>query len=369
MRTTLIRAFREQRVGKAETETIILKEVATLLEKVKEKDGKPFDINQPIHISIANVICSISFGCRYSHDDVYISKLVSLIDDFLVNPNVIGPLTFLPFLKYIPFDPFQWSKLRRMSDELREHCRSILTNHRESYNPGQIRDVVDRLIDKQNTENDTSESSFTDDKLIQSLFELFMGGTDTTSTAMRWFILFVIKNPDVQHRMRKEIKENVGEGSLVTWQDKQCLRFCEAVILETLRMGNIAPFSIPHTVSQDFILSDYVIPKDAILFPSIDSVNFDPEKFEDVRRFNPDRFVDENGELRRTNYLMPFSTGRRACIGESLARMELFLFATNLVNTFELLAEQDGLEPSMEYNLGLVHGPKPYKLRAVHFNH
>jgi cytochrome P450 family 2 subfamily U polypeptide 1 len=139
--------------------------------------------------------------------------------------------------------------------------------------------------------------------------EFFVAGMETTSTAIRWGILFLIHNPDVQDRMRKEIDSVITSGRLPTLEDKPELPFCEAVCSEILRLGNVAPTTAPHAVKHDVELNGYVIPKSATLYIDLYSVNMDPESFSDPFSFKPDRFIDKNGKLFATDKIGSFSMG------------------------------------------------------------
>lgn len=77
---------------------------------------------------------------------------------------------------------------------------------------------------------------------------------------------------------------------------------------------------------------------DQIMF-SIDSVHHDPEVFENPQEFRPERFIDENGRLMNTEKLSTFSIGKRACPGESLAVLEVFLYFTTLLQNFTIEAD------------------------------
>ena len=122
----------------------------------------------------------------------------------------------------------------------------------------------------------------------------------------------MIQNPNVQQRMRDEIKGVVGSERRVSYNDRSSLPFCEAVIHETLRLGNVVPYALPHLAADDVVFKDFTIPKGAIIMPCLDSVNNDPEIFELADSFDPSRFLDgKDNVVYGTNRSMPFSTGKK----------------------------------------------------------
>jgi cytochrome P450 len=65
----------------------------------------------------------------------------------------------------------------------------------------------------------------------------------------------------------------------------------------------------------------------------------DPAYWIEPDKFDPKRFLDEQtGQFKREKNpaMMPFGAGKRACIGESIARSQLFLIFTSLMQKFEL---------------------------------
>ena len=146
--------------------------------------------------------------------------------------------------------------------------------------------------------------------MLKIIGELFVAGTETTSTALRWFSLFMIRHPDVQDKMRKEINDVIGTSRFPSLEDKPNLPYCEAVIHETLRVGAIAPISVPHGLTNDFEYKGFTIPKEALLIPNLYSVYFDGTIFPDPHTFKPERFLNEEGNLQNIEKVLAFSLGK-----------------------------------------------------------
>ena len=87
----------------------------------------------------------------------------------------------------------------------------------------------------------------------------------------------------------------------------------------------------------------------------------DPEIYPEPEQFKPERFIRE-GKFTVTDTFMQFGTGQRMCIGNLLARMELFLFFSNIMNNFEFSMPEGEDIPPLEGMVGSTHAPNPFKL-------
>ncbi|KAL5006279.1 hypothetical protein ScPMuIL_015085 [Solemya velum] len=170
-------------------------------------------------------------------------------------------------------------------------------------------------------ENSKVGKNFTSCQLIGEIIDLFQAGTHTTSTTIRWALLYLIPHQEIQERVRAEIKQMIGKDRIPTLTDKPDLPYCEATIMEVLRIANIAPIALPRDTSLD----GFHIPKSTILIANIDSVLSDLVLWNEPHKFHPERFMKTDGSLEKLDGFIPISIGRRVCLGESLARMELFL--------------------------------------------
>src|SRR5437868_4098343 len=110
--------------------------------------------------------------------------------------------------------------------------------------------------------------------------------------------------------------------------------YTEAVIAETLRYSSLTPMGVFHTTMEDVEFHGYSIPKGTIVMPNQFYVHHDPKVWGDPMNFRPERFLTSEGTFKKHEALIPFSIGRRQCLGEALARDSLFLFATNLFQKY-----------------------------------
>ena len=129
---------------------------------------------------------------------------------------------------------------------------------------------------------------------------------------------------------------------LVTFVCAFSLPYVEAAILEVMRLSSLAPFGVPHSPTEDVVFKGYNIPKNTIIFGNLYAAHYSKSAWGDPENFRPERFLAADGKtVLRNKAWMPFGVGKRQCMGESLARDELFLFFTNLVKQFHIRMPED----------------------------
>uniref|UniRef100_A0A8C5Y5Z2 Cytochrome P450 n=1 Tax=Microcebus murinus TaxID=30608 RepID=A0A8C5Y5Z2_MICMU len=160
-----------------------------------------------------------------------------------------------------------------------------------------------------------------------------------------------------KERVHREIEQVVGAHRPPALDDRVKMPYTDAVIHEIQRFADLIPLGLPHIVTKDTHFRGYIIPKDTEVFPILNSALRDPRYFETPEAFNPDHFLDANGALKKNEAFIPFSLGKRICLGEGIARNELFLFFTTILQNFSLaspVAPEDMDLTPQESGLGKV---------------
>ncbi|XP_021360956.1 cytochrome P450 2B5-like [Mizuhopecten yessoensis] len=367
-RTFALTTLREFGFGKKSLEARVMEEVYAFLDVMGNNSGKVYDPKHVIQISISNIICSIVFGKRFEHSDAKFYQLVDLLEEAFRLNQTRSAARNMSWLRFLPGDFFKIKRNRDNFYEISDYMQQQITDHRNTFDPSNPRDFIDAFL-KEQERQEPGSAVFEDFNLQATISNLFVAGTETTATTIRWTILQLIYHTDIQDRLRREIENVIGPSRFPTLSDKENMPYYKAVITEALRFGNIAPFSVPHGASKDVEFRGMTIPKGSTIIPNLDSVHFDPNVFKEPTKFNPDRFLGEDGKLNgKEKYVFAFSLGRRICLGESLARLELFLFLTTLIQRFELLPENPDKMPAGPPSKGIQSGPPDYKVKAVKIN-
>lgn len=159
----------------------------------------------------------------------------------------------------------------------------------------------------------------------------------------------MMHNQDVQKRVQEEIEERL-EGRTPCSTDRKELVYTDAVLMEIQRFATFTPLgALHHRCTEDVTIDQYRIPKNSMIYTNLYAVHHDESIWPDPFRFNPENFYDpKTKSIRNADYLIPFGIGRRSCLGESLAKQELFLFFTATLQHFDLLMPQSDPQPSPE---------------------
>ncbi|NWU91937.1 CP2CL protein, partial [Upupa epops] len=352
-------------MGKRSIEERIQDESEHFMEEINNTKGAPFDITFMLSCATANVICSIVFGKRYDYKDKKFLALMNNMNNIFEMMNTFSGQLYQMFPNILYYFPGPHNRIFGEFDDLKAFVAEEVKTHQASLDPSSPQDFIDCFLSKMEEEKDCPNSSFHMENLITSTFDLFIAGTETTSTTVRYGFLLLLKYPKIQEKVQEEIDRVVGRTRKPCVADRMQMPYTDAVVHEIQRFISLVPLSLPHTVVKDTSFRDYVIPKGTTIFPILSSVLHDSKEFPNPTEFNPEHFLTENGTFRKSEFFMPFSAGKRICPGEGLARMEIFLLIATVLQNFTLKPVVDPQELDITPTLsGTGNVPAPYKLCA-----
>ncbi|XP_059152556.1 cytochrome P450 2U1-like [Physella acuta] len=362
-RTTSLAILRNFGMGKNILAKKISEEVYVYVKELTKTKGKPTNIKTLTNMSVSNVICSIIFGHRFEFTDPTFLKMMHLFNNLTEQGSGANAFVIFPWLRHIPFDPFGFYKFGSTINGIRTTVIKLVGGVRDN---GDKDNFIAAYVEEMKKAEQLGESTYLDEaNLLGCIENLFAAGTETTSTTILWSLLYVLHNPETQGKIFNEIMEHVGTDRLPNIHDKPRLKYLNAFIMEIQRIASLVPFSAPHMCCEDTVLMGFNIPKGTQILINLDSVLRDEKIWGDPENFRPERFLDEQGNLIKREELIPFSMGRRICLGESLAKMELFLFLSSMFQRLEFLPVEPDHLPTLKEILGGTAAPGPFEIKCV----
>nr|DBA20835.1 TPA: hypothetical protein GDO54_017578 [Pyxicephalus adspersus] len=350
-------------MGRKTLEEPMQEEAHHLVEYFRNTKGLPFNPILCFSQVSANVMCSVLFGKRYSYKDPDFQRLLHIVNNTFISMSSFWGQLFDIYDVIMRNVPGPHHKTCNCLLELEEFVREKTEICKATLNASNPRHVIDCFLIQMEKEKHIPSTYFNLKNLYATILSLFIAGTETVATTIRHGFLLLLKYPNAKRKVQEEIDQVIGKLRVPAQQDREYMPYTDAVVHEIHRFADVFPMNLPHKASRSTQFRGYTIPKDTTVYPVLSSVLRDPKQFKYPNQFNPGHFLDENGKFCRNDGYMPFSSGKRICLGEGLAKMELFLFFTTILQNFTLKSPKDpadlDLRPMMS---GFGNVPGPYEL-------
>uniref|UniRef100_A0A8D2E1W3 unspecific monooxygenase n=1 Tax=Sciurus vulgaris TaxID=55149 RepID=A0A8D2E1W3_SCIVU len=322
-------------MGKRSIEDLVQEEARCLVEELRKTKSLPCDPTLILGCSPCNVISSIIFHNRFDYNDQHFLSFMEKLNENLkiLSSPWIQVCNTIPAL--IDYFPGSHRIFLKNIAGMKQYFFEKIKEHQESLDMNNPRDFIDYFLIKMEEEKCNQETEFTTEALINTVNDLFGAGTETVSSTLKYRILLLLKYPKITAKVQEEIDRVIGRHRSPCMQDKSHMPYTEAVVHEIQRYIDLLPTSGPRATTCDIKFRNYFIPKDTTIIISLSSVLHDSKEFPNPETFDPGHFLDKSGKFKKSDHFMPFSTG------ESLARMELFLFLTTILQHFHLKSVVD----------------------------
>ncbi|CAH2322469.1 cytochrome P450, family 17, subfamily A, polypeptide 1 [Pelobates cultripes] len=355
--------------GTIAIEEIISREASSLCQTLISFQSNPLDMAPELTRAVTNVVCALCFNTRYNRGDTEFQQMLSYnkgIVDTVAKDSLVD---IFPWLQIFPNKDL--SLLKNSVAKRDKLLEKKLKEHEEAFCSEAIKDLTDALLKaklsvENNNGNISQDVGLTKDHLLMTVGDIFGAGVETTSTVLKWAVAYLLHYPEVQLKIQEELDAQVGFERYPLISDRGKLHYLEATIAEVLRIRPVSPLLIPHVAMEESSIGEYTIQKDARVVINLWSLHHDPNEWKNPEVFNPDRFLDENGNriYSPCPSYMPFGAGIRVCLGEALAKMEIFLFLSWILQRFTLVVPEGEQLPDLEGRFGVVLQVNTFKVIA-----
>ncbi|KAF1750008.1 hypothetical protein GCK72_016553 [Caenorhabditis remanei] len=367
-RRTSLKILRNFGMGKNLMEDQVMRSVHELLAQLESiEDKKNVDMFWPIQLCVGNVINESLFGYHYKYEDYERFKtFVTIVDTHLRSLQSRASLLIaaFPWFRHVPIiGESGYYGIKRNVKKYQKFIDEEVASQVKDYDGGSDPDnfVHAYLQQMEQTGNPGLDMK----NLCASVLDFWVAGMETTSTTLRWSLAYMMKYPEIQDKVRKQIFDVVGMSRLPSMSDKPNMPYTQAVIHEIQRHSSMIPLLASHTNIEDIVLKGQTIPSGTRVFAQLWSILKRDSIFEETDKFNPDRYLLQDGETMNKGVLertIPFSIGKRSCVGEGLARLELFLIFSAMMQQYEFV-------PNGPIDLTPVYGgalsAKPYTCHVI----
>jgi cytochrome P450 len=295
VRNAILPAF-HRRVARAHADTI-----AAIVEP--EVASWPRDSVFSVHDRLRELTLRVIMRTVFGEEDAEFTerhsrllRMLSVMASFLLQE---------PRLRHLPGWRTTWSRFLRQREEVEESIFALIAERRHAGRHGE--DLLGVLLTARNLDG----ALMSDRQVRDNLVSILIAGHETTASELAWAFQLLAHNPAVQERLVSEIDGDCSgdDGGYLT-----------ATIQEVLRRRPVFPFAAPRAVAQPLEIGSWTYRPPTRLLACIYLLHHNPALYPDPHAFRPERFL---GTPPSSRLWLPWGGGRKTCLGQHLALLEM----------------------------------------------
>lgn len=350
--------------------------------------GKDFHLKPLINQTCFNMFSQYMCTTRFDYNDAAFQEIVNCFDNIFWEINQGYAIDFLPWLA--PFYKEHLKRLASWSTTIRRFILARIIEQREKILDLEEpeRDFTDALLKSLAQDPEVGRNT------IIFMLEDFLGGHSAIGNLVMLILGYVVLYPEIGKRIQEEVDQATENGKRrVTLFDVDAMPYTVSTIYEVLRYSS-SPI-VPHVATDDVAIAGYGISKGTIVFVNNYELNTSPKYWTEPEQFKPERFLEpipirknrtsnsikiepktkdgntsstriisdlesasdsgvECDDLEGNNlsgcyttnvkmrirknipHFLPFSIGKRTCIGQNLVKSFSFIMVANILQQYNV---------------------------------
>lgn len=361
LRKFFIQKFKEFGFGSKPEDGFIQDNLPKIISSLSGSGGNPLDALNFFSGLASDVMRRLLFGdVTLDMEDIQqLNETYVKAIEFVERKSV---LLAGPIVKYIlmPFVP-GYRNFRKHNEQMRAILKKFVKQHKKEFDRNNLRNLVDAYINERKLmeeKKDPRAKAFTEHCLTATLLQFYGDGF----LGVGWFTSAILHSlascPDVQKAIQSEIDEVIGLNRLPSLDDKSRLIYTIAAIYEGLRMNKIAPLQVSLECIEETIVEGCRIPKGTITALNIWAALNDPEVYDEPDKFDPTRFLSSDRKKLTDELPSFFGSGKRSCLAEPLAMMQVLLFIATVFQHFNLHPVEEYQNKTKEWKILIKATPR-----------
>ncbi|XP_028413992.1 steroid 17-alpha-hydroxylase/17,20 lyase-like [Dendronephthya gigantea] len=337
------------------------------IKEIDRKNGEPFSALELFESAIIAQLWEWLTSKSVSLDDAIVKSSHEL--GYILS-NLAKQASLYQMFPFLAYFPTKFNRdIKRAKQLVDDLFLPEFHAHQQTYVSGIIRDLTDSFItlyERERTKDGITEIGSTED-IPYLMLDVIIAGTDTTSTALSWFILYMVLYDDIQIKIQKEIDVITTNDSAPAWKDVQNMSYLQATLCEVLRISGLVQHTGTNAI-RDTTIAGYHVPKGTLVVLNLKQALHDEREWSEPVTFKPERFLGSDGRFvgwSKLRGFVPFGLGRRECLGQSVAKMTLLTYASALLHRYKFeLPDKEALPSTDVSTDALLLRPNDFKVVA-----